>query len=66
MKSSGKFEEITAEIKELTLAEIHTFCWLLLGGTSAILEKKNINKKDVLLTYENALKHLRRNNFEKQ
>lgn len=32
MKSSDKFEEITTDIKELTLAEIHTFCWLLLGG----------------------------------
>jgi hypothetical protein len=66
MKSSDKFEQITDKINKLTLTEIHTFCWLLLGGTSAILEKKNINKRDVLLTYENALKHLRRNNFEKQ
>jgi hypothetical protein len=60
MKSSDKFDLLTKEINKLSISEMHSFVWFLIGGTSVVLDKKSINKKDVLMPYEYALKHIGR------
>ncbi|MBU8732543.1 hypothetical protein KM915_21065 [Cytobacillus oceanisediminis] len=59
--SNKKFEEISQEIINLNIDEQRKFLYLLIGSTGAILEKEKINKADILLSYEVALKHFKKN-----
>lgn len=57
MEDNTRFEKITEEIINMDIFQQRKFLYFLLGATKEAFSKPVINKTDILLTYENAIKY---------